>query len=391
MKYTFDTPYQRKNTNCVKFDLADSIYQNKNIIPMWVADMDFQTAPEVIDYLRERIDHGIFGYSFLSREYYNSIKNWVKNEHNWDIGINEICFSPGVVPAIYFILQTFSKEKDKIAIQTPVYFMFQKAINDTGRIITDNPLTQEELFYSINFNDLEKKFQSGTKIFLLCNPQNPTGRVFTAEELLKIGELAVKYNVLIFSDEIHYDLIRPNHKHIPIASLSEKISQQTITAISASKSFNLNGLNTASVIIKNPKLREKYNSFVKKIHINSPNTFGHLATYAALTQGKSWLKELNKYLHTNHNFIADYCAKNIPQVQVCPSEATFLTWLNFDKLKFNQKELVNFINHNCNLGLSSGTDFGSNGKGFMRMNIACPKTTLKKALENLESGVNNLQ
>ncbi|MFA8301346.1 MAG: MalY/PatB family protein [Hyphomicrobiales bacterium] len=387
MKYKFDKIIDRRNTNCVKYDMTKGIFGRDDIIPMWVADMDFETAPEIITELEEKAKKGIYGYTFRPDSYYDAIINWQKKRHQWEIQKSWICFSPGIVAALNFIIQEFTQPQDKVIIQTPVYFMFMAAVKDNNRTIVVNELIEDKGYYTINFKELKQQMIDGAKAIILCNPHNPVGRVFTYEELKKIGELAIKYNVLIISDEIHCDIIRPGYKHIPIANISEDIANQCITTIAASKSFNLTGLSTSAVIISNPEIRKQYEKFINTLHVNYGNLFGNFATEAAFKHGEEWLNELNVYLDQNHKFLETYINTYLPQLRLIKAESTFLAWIDFSALNKSTKELKDWLVNTCKLGLSSGVDFGKGGEAYMRINIGCPRSVIEKALNRIKENI----
>jgi len=390
MRYNFDEIVNRENTDSVKFDLRKEIFEKEDVIPMWVADMDFKTPDFIINAIKERTKHEVFGYSIRPKSYYNSIVKWVERRHNWKIESDWISFSPGIVPAINMAVLAFTKPGDNIVVQPPVYFPFFSAIQNNERNQIENPLILKDGRYCIDFDDLEIKLQDA-KVLILSNPHNPGGSVWTKEELLKLGQICVKNNVLIFADEIHADLVYDGFEFTPIASLSNEIAENTITFIAPSKTFNIAALATSSVIASNKQIKEKYDKVLDTIHIGMGNVFGAVASEAAYTHGDEWLDQLMNYLSANLDYAENYIKKNIPEITLIRPEGTYLVWLDCSKLDLKGKDLKDFIIQDASLGFNDGRMFGAGGEGFMRMNIACPKETIKKALENLKGAIQNIR
>lgn len=385
MKYNFDEIVNREDTNSVKYDLREQLFGKKDIIPMWVADMDFKTPDFIINALKKRAEHEVFGYSFRSDSYFKSIVDWVKRRHSWEIKKDWISFSPGIVPAINMAVMSFTNPGDKIIVQPPVYFPFFSAIKDNGRVQAENPLQLKNGRYEIDFKDLESKLKDA-KVLILSNPHNPGGSVWTKDELKKMGDLCVKHNVLIFADEIHADLVLKGFKFTPMASISEQIADNTLTFIAPSKTFNIAALATSSVIASNKMLKETYEKILETIHIGMGNVFGAVASEAAYSNGDEWLSQLIDYLQANLDFIVDYFEKNIPEIKVIKPEGTYMAWLDCSALKLN-KDLKDFMIEDAKLGFNDGRMFGTGGEGFMRLNFACPKVTIEKALDNLKEAI----
>ena len=390
MKYNFDEIIDRKGSNSIKYDLCDKIFGTSDLIPMWVADMDFKTPDFIIKALEQRLKHPVLGYSLRPDSYYKSIINWNKKKHNWNIKQEWISFSPGVVPGFNMAILALSKPGDKIIIQPPVYFPFFTAINNNNRIEVDNTLVLKNNYYDIDFDDLEEKMKDA-KIFLLSNPHNPGGRVWTRAELKRIGEMCIKNDVIILSDEIHSDLIMKNHKHIPMASISEEIAERTICFMAPSKTFNIAGLSTSYLVISNEVLRKKYEQVVENLHVNFGNIFGTSALEVAYNFGEDWLKQLIDYVQANIDFAADYLKKNIPEIKLVRPEATYLLWLDCRDLNMSNEELKDFMINKAKLGLNDGPTFGPGGEGFQRMNVACPRSTLAIALDRIKNAVEKIR
>jgi len=389
--WNFDRPVKREDTDCIKYDLREEIFGVKNIIPMWVADMDFLTPDFIVESLHKRLDHEIYGYSFRSPEYYQSIIKWIKIRHNWTVEREWISFSPGIVPALNFCTLAFSQPGDSIVVQPPVYFPFFTAVESHGRNLIYNRLTESEGEWSMDFNSLVSGINDKTKMIIISNPHNPVGRVWTPEELHILGDICVKHNILIISDEIHCDLVLPGFIHTPMASLSEKIAEITITLIAPSKTFNLAGLSTSSVIISNPVLRKSFNKIVDNLHIGGGNIFGTTASIAAYTHGYEWLDALLDYIDHNVEFVKDYCNEMIPEIIPVSPEATYMIWLDCRKFGMNGKELQNFFVTKADVGMNEGSTFGPGGEGFMRMNLGTTHQTVMKAMEQIEKAVSTLR
>ncbi len=390
MKYNFDKSVDRLGTSSVKWDYLDRVFGNKDVLPLWVADMDFEVPQPVSDAVVKRAQHGIYGYTDRPDSFYASISKWMEKRHGWHIENEWITVCPGVVPALCFSVLSFTEPGDKVLLQSPVYHPFFSAIEENGRIIVNNRLRQEKVRYEMDFEDLETKLASGVKLMLLCNPHNPIGRVWSKEELKKVGELCARYDVIIISDEIHSDLVYRSCTHIPAASISEELALRTVTCIAPSKTFNIAGLSTSAVIIPDKALRHKFNSTLKRLGIEMSNLFGITALEAAYTDGEEWLDQVLEYLEGNLDYLADYFNTRIPKIKVSKPQGTYLAWLDCRQLGMNQKDLVDFFIHRARVGLNDGAAFGAGGEGFMRMNIACPRSLVEEALKRIEQAVNSL-
>lgn len=383
MKYSFDEIIDREDTACVKWDLRDKVFGTSNVLPMWVADMDFKTPGFISEAIIQRAQHAVYGYSYRTEGYYTSIINWMQSHHGWTIERDWILFSPGVVPVLFMTTLAYTNPRDKVLIQTPVYPPFYDAVTKNNRQLVFNPLKQVGNRYEIDFNDLDQKLP-GTKMMFLSNPHNPVGRVLTKDELLEIGRLCLKHHVLLISDEIHCDLVFNAYKHIPAADLSPEIADITVTCLASSKTFNTAGLSTSSVVISNPILRSKLEGIIQSVHVDSGNLFGSIASEAAYTHGNEWHKQLIDYLEGNVNLVRSFLKDKLPEVKLIEPEATYLLWLDFRELGLSQPELVKLMISKARLGLNDGTAFGCEGIGFMRLNIGCPRSMLLEGLERLE-------
>jgi cystathionine beta-lyase len=385
--WNFDEPAGREGTDCIKYDRREETFGVKDIIPMWVADMDFNTPDFVVESLQKRLDHQIYGYSFRSSEYFQSMISWIKTRHNWTVEKEWISFSPGIVPALNFCTLAFTQPGDSIIVQPPVYFPFFSAAESHGRNLIYNRLTESEGKWNMDYNSLIAGIDSKTKMIIISNPHNPVGRVWTPEELNNLADICLKNNILIISDEIHCDLVLPGFTHTPMASLSEKIAENTVTLIAPSKTFNLAGLSTSSVIIKNPVLRKSFNRIVDNLHVGNGNIFGNTASIAAYTKGHKWLDALLDYIDNNIEFVKDYCGKMIPEIIPVQPEATYMIWLDCRRFGMSGKDLQNFFVHKAGVGMNEGSTFGPGGEGFMRMNLGTTHQTVMKAMEQIERAV----
>ncbi|MFC4023699.1 MalY/PatB family protein [Oceanobacillus longus] len=387
----FDELYERRNTRSVKWDLLQEVFQSDDVLPMWVADMDFKAPDEVNDALVKRAQHGIYGYTVIDDDVSDSILNWLQKRHQWKIDKSWLSYSPGVVTSLHMAVQAFTEPNDKILIQTPVYTPFYSVITEHNREVVKNKLVQNNNYYTIDFEDFEKKLKDNVKAFILCSPHNPVGRVWKKEELAEMARLCLKYDVMIFSDEIHSDLVFPGEHHIPIASLSEEIADQTITFMAPSKTFNLAGLDASYVVTTNKERRKKLDTtFSKQGFHNMLNTMGNTALEAAYTYGEPWLDELVALLENHKNYVTEMFDKHAPQLKVIKSEGTYLLWVDCSELGMDSKELKKFMIEKARVGLNAGVDYGEEGKQFMRINIACPRATLEEGVKRIIDAVKAL-
>ena len=386
MKYSFDEIIDREGTACVKWDLRDKVFGTSDVLPMWVADMDFKTPGFISEAIIQRAQHAVYGYSYRTKGYYTSLINWMQSHHGWAIERDWILFSPGVVPVLFMTTLAFTNPGDKVLIQTPVYPPFYDAVIKNNRQLVFNPLIQIGNRYEIDFNDLDLKL-AGTKMMFLSSPHNPVGRVWTKDELLEIGRLCLKHHVLLISDEIHCDLVFNAYKHIPTAGLSPEIAENTLTCLASSKTFNTAGLSTSNVVVSNPILRSKLDGIIQSVHIDAGNLFGAIASEAAYAHGNEWHKQLIEYLEGNVDLVRSFLKEKLPEVKLIEPEATYLLWLDFRELGLTQPELVKLMIGKARLGLNDGAAFGSEGTGFMRLNIGCPKSILLEGLQRLENAL----
>ena len=389
-KYNFDRILDRTQVDSVKYGLRKLLFNDESVIPLWVADMDFATPDFIIEALQQRLNHPVFGYGFRSPNYNKTIVNWLSEQYQWEVRPVEVSFSPGVVPGLVMSVLAFTQAKDKVMVQPPVYFPFYTTIQGNDRELVYNQLINTEQGYRIDFVDMEAKFKTGVKMFIMSNPHNPVGRVWKKEELQQIVDLCVKYDVLILSDEIHADLAFEPHIHIPIASISKEAADRTLTFMAASKTFNIAGLSTAFVVIQQKDLLAKYNTLMDAMHLFTGNVMGSIATKAAFDNGNEWRLQMLDYVQENIKFTKDFFEKNLPFIQFHQPEATYLLWLNFSALNWEQKRLTDFLIQSAGVGLNDGTVFNPGGEGYMRLNVACPRETLEKALKQMYAAFKNL-
>jgi len=390
-KYNFDKIIPRENTACVKYDLRKEFFGTSSIMPLWVADMDFETPDFVREAVMKRAAHPIYGYTFRTESFSQSIINWMKKRHGWEIQKDWVSFSPGVVPALNMAVLAFSNPGEKVMVQPPVYFPFFTAVKNHGRELVYNQLKEYNGNYEMDFEDLEKRIDEKTRILLLCHPHNPVGRLWSKQELETLVEICARKNVLIVSDEIHSDLMLNGNVHVPLATLSQKASEISLTCIAPSKTFNLAGLGTSALIIPNQDHRKKYEKILDDLHVGMGNLFGIVSLEAAYNEGEEWLEQLLVYLSENFKVLNKFFLSRIPEVKVIQAEATYLIWLDFRELGLKGKALKEFIIEKAGLGLNDGPSFGPGGDGFQRINIALHRAKLMDALEKLENAVNRLR
>lgn len=381
MKFDFDKDIVRRHTNSSKWDRLEM----DDVIPLWVADMDFKTAPCIIDVLLKRVEHGVFGYTKVPDEYYEATVNWFKRRHNWEINPKEIIYTIGVVPAISAIIKALTEPGDHVIIQTPVYNCFFSSIKNNECIPSENSLIYKNNTYFIDFEDLEKRAADPkAKLLLLCNPHNPSGRVWNYQELMQIYEICKKHNVTVVSDEIHCELVYAPHVYIPWGSLSEEIAECSVITTSASKSFNIAGLQIANIMCRNREMREKINRAINVNEVCDVNPFGVLATISAYNEGEEWLLALIDYLKGNYEYLVDYFHKELPEFPVVKLEGTYLVWVDCRKLGVPSVELSEKLIREGGVWLNNGTMYGKDGEGFMRINIACPRSRLEEGLRRVK-------
>ncbi len=387
MKYDFDEIIDRRNTDSRKWDTAEKWVGEKDVLPLWIADMDFQSPYPVIEALRKRVEHGVFGYAKVPDSCYEAIIGWMKKRHGWDIKQEWIMFTPGIVAAFHWAVGSYAGPGDGVIIQPPVYHPFFRAVKHNGCQMVENQLKYDRGRYAIDFDDLETACDSRTKMLLLCSPHNPVGRVWTKEELIRLAELCLKHQIVICSDEIHCDLLFRGYRHIPTAIISEEVAQNTVTCVAANKTFNIAGLNTGVVIIPNPRLREKFRNTQRNTGINSCNLLGIIATEVAYTHGEEWLEQVLDYLQGNLEFLTSFVEKKIAPIKVIQPEGTYLAWLDCQGLRLNDAALKDFMLKKAKVWLNDGPTFGNGGSGFQRINLGCSRFILREALQRIEQAV----
>lgn len=385
MKYNFNEVINRKNTNSLKHDFTNEYGKPDDILPMWVADMDFQTAPCIVEKIKECAEQNIYGYTEVKIDYFEAIAAWYRKYFAWDVQSGWLVKTPSVIFALSTAIRAYTKEGEGVLIQQPVYYPFASCVMDNRRKLVNNSLVLKDGHYEINFEEFEEKIiNENVKLFLLCSPHNPVGRVWKEWELRRIGEICLKYNVMVVSDEIHSDFIRKGFQHFVFANLDERFANITVTCTSPSKTFNIAGLQTANVFISNRKRKREFISVLKETGYHELNLFGSAACQAAYEGGREWIEQLLEYLEDNLTFVREYLKTNISEVTLIEPEGTYLVWLDFRKLNMSEKERERRISEEGKLWLDTGTMFGECGKGFERINIACPRSILEEALRRLE-------
>ena len=387
MEYNFDAPTHRRGTNSYKWDSSP----DKDMLPMWVADMDFKTAPCIIEALKERVGHGIFGYTRVPDEYYDAVTGWFSRRHGWKIESDWILYTSGVVPAVSAVIKGLTSPGKKIVTLTPAYNCFFSSIRNNGCLLASCPLKYEDNRFYIDFDCLEALLADpDATILLLCNPHNPSGRVWTKEELLRIGHLCLKHGVMVVSDEIHCELVHPGHEYTPFASLAKEFSENCVTCVSPSKAFNIAGLQIASIITENKEWRQRIDRAININEVCDVNPFGVIATIAAYNKGEEWLTHLLKYIHGNYIFLKDYCTAHLPQLPIAPLEGTYLAWMDCRSLNIPSERMEEEMKKEVKLWLNAGTMYGKEGEGFMRWNLACTRQTLEEGLSRFQRYIDSL-
>ena len=387
MKYNFDEIILRRNTNSVKWDEA----AQDDIIPLWVADMDFRVLPQITEALRQRVDHGVFGYTHVPDSYYESVIRWFKDQHGLQgVKPSDIIYTSGVVPAISAIVRGLTLPGDKVLVQTPVYNCFFSSIRNQGCLVEENHLVYKNNTYVVDWDDFERKCtDSRVRIFLLCNPHNPAGRVWKKEELQRMGEICQKHDVFVISDEIHCELVMPGNDYTPFASLSDDFLKNSATCVAPTKAFNIAGLQIANIIVKDRNKRERIDRAINIHEVCDVNPFGVIATEAAYTEeGAEWLRQLNTYLFANYRFLCDFFSKHFPSLEVVKLEGTYLVWVDCSSLGKSSTEIVNNL-YRHGVWMNDGAMYGENQRAFIRINIACPRKILEEGLLRMEKALHS--
>ena len=387
MQYDFDEVIDRQNTNAFKIDGLKTIYGREDLIPLWVADMDFRTPSFIVEALRRRCEHEILGYTVCPKDWYVSVAEWLKKQYGWAIERKKLGFIPGVVPGLALAVKCFTRQGDKVMIQPPVYYPFFSIVEQNNRKLVFNPLQLENGQYKMNFEQMREDIK-GCKLFILCSPHNPGGRVWSKEELTIVADICAENGVMVFSDEIHADLTFPAHKHTPFALASEKAAANSIIFMSPSKAFNMPGLGASYYITENREIYSVFNDYLESIHLNNCNIFAFAGIIAAYSNGTDWLDQMLAYVQENIDFLGDYIQENIPEIKIIQPQASFLVFLDCRKFGLSQKELVTLFVDKAHLALNNGAMFGEKeGTGFMRINVACSRSILAKALQQLKEAV----
>lgn len=388
-KFDFDTLVERRGTDCLKYDFALRRGKPQNVLPLWVADMDFRTSEKIIAAICQRAEHGIFGYTESGDSYFDAVAGWMSRRHGWKIKKDWLVKTPGVVFALAMAIKAFTEAGDRVLIQQPVYYPFSEMIKDNGReVVSSDLILGADGKYHIDFEDFERKAaEEKTSLFLLCSPHNPVGRVWTEEELLKIGEICLKHHVTVVSDEIHEDFVWGTRKHIVFANLRKEFEDLSITCTSPAKTFNLSGLQVSNILIPSEKLRARFQKQIAAAGYSQLNTMGLTACEAAYCYGDDWYDAMMEYVSGNIRFMKSYLERELPQLTMTEPEGTYLVWVDFRRLGMSEPELERLIVKKANLWLDSGTIFGKASEGFERFNAACPRVILEKALEQLKRAV----
>lgn len=385
----FDAVVNRKDTDCLKFDFAVKRGRPADVLPLWVADMDFKTSDRILEEIHRRIDHGIFGYTETGDAYFEAVSGWLKKHHNLEIKQDWIIKTPGIVFALAMAVKAYTKEGDAVLIQQPVYYPFSEVIADNGRVVVSSDLVLNSVGkYEIDFDDLEQKIKENQiKLFLLCSPHNPVGRVWTEEELKRIADICVRHEVIVISDEIHADFVYDGYKHTPLLNVDARIADYCVTCTSPAKTFNLAGLQISNIIIPNEGVRKQFKKQVDAAGYSQANTIGIVACEAAYRYGEEWYDALRQYLQENLDFVREYLKNNLPQIKLIEPEGTYLIWLDFSALGLSATALEDLVVNKAKLWLDSGAIFGKVGIGFQRINIATNRSVLKEALDRIREAI----
>ncbi len=389
MKYNFNEKIDRSNNHAAKWEEMGNKFISNDLWPMWIADMDLKTAPEIIDAMREKLEQGIFGYVYRPTSYYESAANWIERRFGYKINPKTLINSPGVVPTLSILVRLMTKEDEKVLIQSPVYYPFTSVVKDNNReLVVNNLVKDENGYYTIDFEDLEKKLSDEkVTLFIMCSPHNPVGRVWKKEELQKMSELCLKHNVRVIADEIWRDIIMPGYKHIPVASLSKEIENNTITCFSPTKTFNIAGLQASFATFPREEEWKMLDDELGRLDVKRNSPFSLVAFETAYNKGEEWLEELLIHLDGNMDYVINFVKERIPEVKVRKPEGTYLMWLDFSELGMTKEELSKFMQEKAKIALDDGFWFGGNGAGYERMNIACPRYMVEEGMTRIEKAI----
>ena len=378
--YHFEQGIERKNTNCDKWDAP---FVGEDVIPMWVADMDLEVAPAITERLAKKAKQGAFGYQFLSDEYYDAVIRFLKERHQYDVEKKWVCFVPNVVLGLFFALEAVSEEGDEILIQTPVYGPFFKVINESNRVLVESRLKNDNGYYTMDMEDLESKITEKTKALLLCNPHNPSGRVWKEEELRELVKVCAKHDICIISDDIHSDIIREGYRHTMVALLCREMGVKCITCTSPSKPFNLASLHVANCIIEDEEIRRRFQKLLRTHHVAECNAFAEDALVGAYNESRDWLDQVNKYIDGNVEYFVNYMHEKMPFLHVYKPEGTYLIWVDFSDTDIPENHIKEYLHDKCRVLVNEGEFFGKAGKGYVRFNVACPRKNIEEALDRI--------
>ncbi len=393
-QFDFNKIVERRGSGALKYDGLQERYGNPALLPMWVADMDFETPPFIVEALKRRLDHPIFGYAMEPKEYWPTVKEWIASHHNWNVKEEWLTYIPGIVKGIGFAINVFVEKGEKVIIQPPVYHHFRMSVIDNGREVAENPLKENpDGSYSMDFENLEAITDSKCRMLVLSNPHNPAGILWDRETLVKLADFCYSHNIIVISDEIHCDMALWGKKHIPFATVSEKAAACSITFGAPSKTFNMAGIVSSYAVVPNDTLRNRFYGWLTANELNDPPVFAPIATIAAFKEGEEWRKQMLHYIEENINFVIEYCAANMPKIKPLKPDASFLVWLDCRDLGLSHEALIDLIENKAHIAMNDGAMFGVGGAGLMRMNVGTPRSVLKQALEQIRNalnGINNL-
>lgn len=389
--FDFDTPVDRRNTDSLKYDFAERRGKPADVLPLWVADMDFRTSESILEAIRERTEHGIFGYTETGERYFDAVAGWMRERHGWTVQSDWLVKTPGVVFALAMAVKAYTEPGDAVLIQQPVYYPFSEVIAENGRRVVSSDLRLEDGKYRIDFDDLEQKIaREKIKLFFLCSPHNPVGRVWTREELTRVGDICLEHGVTVVCDEIHEDFVFGDHRHIVFAGLKPEFAEISVTCTSPGKTFNLAGLQVSNIFIPNAELRERLTHQIAAVGYSQLNTLGLTACEAAYRNGGAWYEAMLNYVGENLRWLRGYLETELPELRMTETEGTYLAWVDFRGLGLEEPALEDFITHRAKLWLDRGVIFGQTGAGFERINAACPRVTLERAAEQLKKAIKTL-
>lgn len=381
--YDFNKPIDRRGSHCVKYDALGLFFGREDLLPLWVADMDFETPDFIIEALHRRLDHAVLGYPVQYDAYWQSVIDWIAGHHGWQVEREWMQYIPGIVKGIAMAINAFTQKGDKIIIQPPVYHPFRNVPTNSGREVVDNPLRRVGDSYEMDFEHLESIIDNKCKMIILANPHNPVGITWDSQTLKRLAEIATKHNLIVISDEIHCDMALFGNKHIPFASVSPEAAQCSITFGAPSKTFNIAGIVSSYAIVPDPALRERFFKWIEASELGAPHLFAPIATMAAFSQGENWRQQMLRYLEGNIEFIEDFCAREMPQIKPLRPQASFLVWLDCRSLNLSHEALNDLFTNKAGLALNDGEMFNPGGEGFMRLNIGTPRHILERAMQQL--------